>query len=54
MKESTRSASVFLTIKCNELMTLIIYYNSLMNTMDHKKTGWEGVDWMQLAQDRDQ
>jgi hypothetical protein len=22
--------------------------------MDLKETGWEGVDWMHLAQDRDQ
>jgi hypothetical protein len=22
--------------------------------MDVRKTGWEGVDWMHLAQDRDQ
>jgi hypothetical protein len=22
--------------------------------MDLRETGWEGVDWMQLAQDRDQ
>jgi hypothetical protein len=21
---------------------------------DHRKTGWEGVDWMHLAQDRNQ
>jgi len=22
--------------------------------MDHKETGWEGVDWIRLAKDRDQ
>jgi hypothetical protein len=22
--------------------------------MDRRETGWEGVDWMHLAQDRDQ
>jgi hypothetical protein len=22
--------------------------------MDHRKTGWEGVDWIHLAQDRDE
>jgi hypothetical protein len=28
--------------------------NAYVNIMDHRETGWEVVDWIQVAQDRDQ